>query len=92
MLPCNVPAVTAYRVCNSQWRTSLTGATGLDYTACIATVQLYLPLWQAESPGDTHWQQHTPTTVMDDLRTIEDALLNAWDEKAKADRATRDDT
>ncbi|WP_404634326.1 DUF1799 domain-containing protein [Dyella ginsengisoli] len=85
LLPENVPALTAYRLCDSQWRTSLTGATGLDYTACIAALQLYLPRWQAEAPNDPHWQRHTLTTLLDDLRTIEDALLTAWDEKAQVD-------
>lgn len=91
MLPTNVPAVKAYQVCGSQWRTSFIGATGLDYTACIAALQLYLPRWQAEGGDNPHWKEHTLTTLLDDLRTIEDALLTAWDEKAKADTDTRDD-
>lgn len=87
-----MPAVTAYGVCRTQWRTSMTGATGLDYPACIATLQLYLPCWQAQAPNDTPWSACTTAELLDDLRTIEDALLTAWDEQAEADRQKREPT
>lgn len=68
----------------------MTGATGLDYPACIATLQLYLPRWQAQAPKDTPWSVCTTADLLDDLRTIEDALLTAWDEKAENDTPNQD--
>lgn len=64
----------------------MAGATGLDYAACIVTLQLYLPQWRLTArPGDAI--QHTEVSQMlDDLRVIEQTLLAAWAEKAERER------
>lgn len=81
-----MPALHAYDACETQWRTGFGCITGFDYTACIATLTLYLPRWQAQAqPGDPIHAM-TVTDLLDDLRTIEQAMLTAWFEKAEANR------
>lgn len=65
----------------------MAGATGLDYAACIATLQLYLPQWRLTAqPGDAIHHTEVPQ-LLDDLRVIEQALLATWAEKAERERA-----
>lgn len=88
LLPECVPATWAYDVCATQWRTGFAGATGLDYDACVATLQLYLPRWQADAPPTAPIHAMQVLDLLDDLRTIEHALLTAWKEKADESRPT----
>ena len=37
----NWPAVELFLRCQTQWKTSLTGVTGLDYASVISTAKLY---------------------------------------------------
>lgn len=86
MLPECRPALAAYEVCETQWRTGFGCVTGFDYAACIATLTLYLPRWKASAPaGDPIHAMEVPD-LLDDLRTIEEALLTAWAEVAEQKR------
>lgn len=67
------------------------GATGMDYTACIATLQLYLPQWRrAAPPGDPIHDIEVPA-LLDDLRVIEQALLATWADRAERERSKKGD-
>lgn len=67
-------------------RVGFAGATGLDYASCVAALQLYLPRWQAMAePGDALHGLEV-ADLLDDLRTIEGALLTAWAEQAEKKR------
>lgn len=86
LLPECLPALHAWDACSTQMRMSMAGATGLDYGACLATLQLYLPRWQAQAdPGDPLRGMEV-ADLLDDLRTIEGALLTAWAEQAEKKR------
>lgn len=86
LLPECLPALHAWDACSTQMRVGMAGATGLDYGACIATLQLYLPRWQAQAdPGDPLRGMEV-ADLLDDLRTIENALLTAWAEQAEKKR------
>lgn len=67
-------------------RMGFAGATGLDYAACIAALQLYLPRWQAQAAADDALHDMDAADLLDDLRTIEGALLTAWAEQAEKKR------
>jgi hypothetical protein len=77
--------VRAFDHCDTQWRVGF-ATTGLDYAACIAALTLYLPYWQAEAPADDPIHHCTVASLMDDVRTIERAMLDAWAERDKAER------
>jgi len=65
----------------------MAGATGLDYAACIATLQLYLPQWRrTAAPGDPIHRMEV-ADLLGDLRVIEQALLATWAEKAERKQA-----
>ncbi len=81
-----MPAVRAFDLCETQWRVGFAATTGLDYTACVAALALYLPHWQAEAAADDPLQHCTVPALMDDLRIIERAMLDAWAERDKAER------
>lgn len=83
MLPENRPALRAYDHCGTQWRVGFGGATGLDYPACLAVLDRYVPQWNQQQPTPD------PLDVLDlmnDLRTIEQAFLVAWAENAERDK------
>ncbi|WP_277752532.1 DUF1799 domain-containing protein [Rhodanobacter glycinis] len=81
-----MPALRAYDTCETQWRVGAGGAVGLDYTACIATLTLYLPRWNKELPT----ADLTVPELLDDLRTIEQAMLTGMAEKAEKERQQRE--
>jgi hypothetical protein len=81
-----MPALHAWDTCSTQMRVGFAGATGLDYGACIATLQLYLPRWKALAAPDDPMRGVEVADLLDDLRTIESALLTAWAEKAEKKR------
>lgn len=83
VLPENLPAMLAFDACSTQWRVGFAGKTGLDYGACLATLAAYLPRWQAQAPADDAMQAMDVPALMDDLRVIENAMLDAWAEKAE---------
>lgn len=85
LLPECLPAMLAHGVCETQWRYGFSGATGLDYTACLASLTVYLPQWQAGAAEHDAIHDMDVPTLMDDLRTIERALLDAWAENAAKD-------
>lgn len=89
LLPENLPALLAFYACETQWRTGFDGKTGLDYSACITTLTLYLPPWQAEADSSDAIKAMDVAALMDDLRTIERALLDAWAEKAEKDKENK---
>lgn len=78
----------AYDACETQWRVAFGGATGLDYAACIAILGVYLPRWQSEVAEGDGESAELPD-VMDDLRIIEGAFLDAMAEKAEKERQQR---
>lgn len=86
MLPENVPVLRAYEVCATQWRVSFAGATGLDYPACLATLDRYLPRWAKELPTA---DPRDALDLLDDLRVIEQALLTAWADNAERDKQNK---
>ncbi|WP_130617993.1 DUF1799 domain-containing protein [Dyella amyloliquefaciens] len=85
MLPECRLAVRAFDTCETQWRVAFGGATGLDYAACLAVLQLYLPRWLAEASAEEGEDVGLPE-LMDDLRIIERAFLDAMEEKAEKKR------
>jgi hypothetical protein len=86
LLPECLPALRAWDTCSTQMRVSFAGTTGLDYGACIATLALYLPRWKALAPPGDALHGMEVADLLDDLRTIEDALLTAWAEQAAEKR------
>lgn len=90
MLPECRLAVRAFDTCETQWRVAFGGATGLDYAACLAVLQLYLPRWIAEA-GDEEGEGVDLPELMDDLRIIERAFLDAMAEKAEKERQRKKD-
>lgn len=86
VLPECLPAMLAYDACETQWRVGPGGVVGLDYTACIATLTLYLPRWEKEQPT----ADLTVPELLDDLRTIEQGLLTGMAEKAEKERLQRE--
>jgi len=88
VLPENVPALRAYDLCGTQWRVAFGGAVGLDYPACIATLERYVPRWEKEQPTA---EPLDVLDLLDDLRTIEQALLTAWAENAEKRKTEKAD-
>lgn len=86
VLPENGPALRAYDLCSTQWRTGFCGATGLDYPACLAVLERYVPRWEKEPPTA---EPLDVLDLMNDLRTIEHALLTAWAENAERDKQNK---
>lgn len=86
LLPECRDAVRAYDTCDTQWRVGMGGPTGLDYAACVATLTLYLPRWQAAAEPDAAIHHLTVADLLDDVRTIEHALLAAQSEQAQKKR------
>lgn len=67
--PDNVDAVNVFIAMSTQWRTSFSGVTGLDYAALPAVLEL-LHIPKRERPG-----------VFDGLRAMEDAALEVMRKK-----------
>lgn len=82
LLPDAEPAVAAYMAVSTQWRTD-GYRTGLDYTACIASLKLHLPRWRRASRA---WAGRTLADVMADLQIIESAILTADGERRDEER------
>lgn len=87
LLPENLLSLRAYELCSTQWRTGFNGATGLDYSSCIATLERYARRWDKEQPDA---EPIDPLDLLDEVRTIEQALLTAWAEQAEKKRTTDD--
>lgn len=58
----NLPAFEIFCACGSQWRHSMNGVTGLDYTAVIAVINLKVKKKQRER-------------VFDDIQLLETGAL-----------------
>ena len=65
--PCNVPAWDAWSAVQTQWRTGMSGATGLDY----AGVRAWLALAGPESPDERR-------SIFAGIRACEAATLAVW--------------
>jgi hypothetical protein len=70
--PENWPAVHAFLLVRTQWRTGAGGATGLDYPAVWLTLRIY--------------QVQDRAAVFGDLRVMEGAILQAWGEQIERGR------
>lgn len=57
----NLPAFEIFCACGSQWRHSMNGVTGLDYTAVIAVINLKVKKHRAR--------------IFDDVRLLETGAL-----------------
>lgn len=68
--PCNVPAWNAWNAVQTQWRTGMAGATGLDY----AGVRAWLELAGPENPDERR-------DVFNGIRACESATLAVWAEQ-----------
>jgi hypothetical protein len=94
VLPECQPGIAAYLTCGTQWRTGGLGfRTGLDYAACIRTLDLYLPRWQRDEsaigqPG--LFAALGVDDLMEDVMIIESALLVADHERRARDDAQRE--
>ncbi len=79
-MPCNALAFGIFMECQTQWRHSFNGVTGLDYTALIATIKLKIP------------KRKQRIQVMSDVRLIESGALKviAQQRKESQDRENRD--
>lgn len=86
LLPECATSVVAFATLKTQWRVGMSGRTGLDYTACFATLDRYLPRWQA---SDAAFAALTVEDLMGDVQIIERALLDADAEARERDNATR---
>jgi hypothetical protein len=91
LLPDCQPGVVAYQVCATQWRQGFAGRTGLDYPACIATLQLYLPRWQQAEAGQGGgaFGALEVGDLMEQVQCIEVAMLEADEERRERDRAAK---
>jgi len=69
--PENWPALELFSVLGTQWRVGMAGATGLDYTAILAVMDL-----QHTAPEDRRG-------LFDDVRVMERAALQTMAEQAK---------
>jgi len=65
VLPSNAEALDVFLFCQSQWRISMAGATGLDYTAVVAVIS-------TRTKKRKHQQQ-----LLADVRLIESGALKA---------------
>ena len=69
--PENWPALELFSALGTQWRVGMAGATGLDYTAIMAVMDL-----QNTAPEDRRG-------LFDDVRVMERAALQMMAEQAK---------
>lgn len=77
-----MPAVQLYLACSTQWRVGMSGRTGLDYTACRPEAAAWLDRWNREAvPAVASMEL---IELMDDLRTVELALLGCDAERRDA--------
>lgn len=72
----------------TQWRQGFGGRTGLDYVACISTLRLHLPRWRRESRGA--FEGLRIADLMQDVQTIESAMLTADAERREHEEAERE--
>ena len=87
MLPDAAAGVVAYSACATQWRYGGMGSrTGMDYPACLALLDRYLPQWQ--DGGGSAFVDVTVTDLMADVQVIESAMLVADGERAARDHPT----
>ena len=75
--PCNVLAWSCWGDLQTQWRTGMSGATGLDY----AGVRAYL--------DECGYCADERKDIFIGIRAAEGATLQAWSEKAKQEAAQR---
>ncbi len=74
--PCNVQAWAAWTGVQTQWRTGMGGATGLDYAGVRAYIELHLPR--------RRWAE-----VFDGVCACERATLDVWAERREREEAAR---
>ena len=67
--PDNWPAVEMFLRCQTQWRTTMSGVCGLDYTAVLAVFRLY--------------EVEEPTTVLENLQVMEAAAVKILNKESK---------
>lgn len=81
-----VPAVVAYTLAQTQWRTGAVGRTGLDYPACAWTWATY----RARAAREGVDALPPDDELLDHVAVIEHAYLHTDSERAAADRERRD--
>jgi len=69
ILPDNIPALNLFLACQTQWRTSMSGFTGLDYTAVLAVLPLHC------EPDSDHAE------LFESVQLIESGALRALSRK-----------
>jgi len=74
--PCNVRAWQHWQGVQTQWRTGMSGATGLDYAGVHAYLQTMVK---------SHKQRQT---IFDGIQAAERATLAVWREQAERDKPT----
>lgn len=70
--PCNWLTVSVFMALQTQWRTGMSGATGLDYAALPAVFDVLGIAKKARK------------RVFDGIRVMESAVLNLWAERRDA--------
>ena len=87
VLPAAQTGIAAFIAVGTQWRHGFGGRTGLDNTACLKTLALYLPRWRRESPAAFNGLQLPD--LMEDVQIIEHALLAADGERREQEEQER---
>lgn len=72
VMPDAAPALDIFLFCQTQWRSSMSGITGLDYTAVISVIKMRVK------------KNRTRRQLLDDVRLIESGALAALS-RAKSD-------
>lgn len=85
LLPDCQAGVAAYMTVSTQWRAGFGGRYGLDYTACIATLELHWKRWRKSAA----FAGRSLGDVLEDVQIIERAMLDADAEKRDEEEAAR---
>lgn len=94
LLPDAMPAVVAYQAVCTQWRVVAGlgggGCTGLDYAACLPVLRALRNEWEAA--GDTRAETMTDMDLLEDVQTVELAILEVQQEQRDAAAAAQGGT
>jgi len=72
--PCNIDAWRHWKAVQTQWRTGMGGATGLDYAGVLAYLR------------EVGMKSNQRKETFEGIRAAEASTLQAWGEKAASDR------